>query len=346
MSAILKALGPIFNIFILLVFFIVVFAIVGVEFYAGGYHSHCVSAEGEIYGENQLCVGNVNTTNGVSWSARAPYTCPPEFSCEIDETGPFDGIINFDDVLFGMLTVFQILTMESWTAILYLSNDGTTNGNALNSIIFVLMVVIGALFMLNLVIGVLSGEFSKERERVEKRNAYLAMREDKDVNSAMNGYLRWIQEGEAIMKAEEEAEVLQTRLSLRARRRATALPAGFGIPGEEEEEEAEEEVLDEIDDEEPEESWGSKIQRGVEAFRAQIRALVRTQFWFWLILSLVLINTLLRCSIHYNMPTWYDNLLSKLEITFLVFFTVELLLKWFGLGSEQYQTHICVMIVY
>ena len=83
---------------------------------------------------------------------------------------------------------------------------------------------------------------------------------------AMNGYLRWIQEGEAIMKAEEEAEVLQTRLSLRARRRATALPAGFGIPGEEEEE-AEEEVLDEIDDVEPEESWGSKIQRIVEAFR-------------------------------------------------------------------------------
>lgn len=36
------------------------------------------------------------------------------------------------------------------------------------------------------------------------------------------------------------------------------------------------------------------------------------------------------------MPPWYSNLLSKLEITFLVFFTVELLLKWFGLGSELY----------
>lgn len=36
------------------------------------------------------------------------------------------------------------------------------------------------------------------------------------------------------------------------------------------------------------------------------------------------------------MPIWYDNLLSKLEITFLVFFTVELLLKWFGLGSDVY----------
>ena len=39
MSAILKALGPIMNIFVLLIFFIVVFAIIGVEFYAGGFHS-------------------------------------------------------------------------------------------------------------------------------------------------------------------------------------------------------------------------------------------------------------------------------------------------------------------
>ena len=26
-----------------------------------------------------------------------------KFSCEIDDVGPFDGIINFDDVFFGML---------------------------------------------------------------------------------------------------------------------------------------------------------------------------------------------------------------------------------------------------
>ena len=39
MSAILKALGPIMNIFVLLIFFIVVFAIIGVEYYAGGFHS-------------------------------------------------------------------------------------------------------------------------------------------------------------------------------------------------------------------------------------------------------------------------------------------------------------------
>ena len=31
-----------------------------------------------------------------------------KFSCEIDVVGPFDGIINFDDVFFGMLVSFYL----------------------------------------------------------------------------------------------------------------------------------------------------------------------------------------------------------------------------------------------
>ena len=31
-----------------------------------------------------------------------------QFSCEIDNVGPFDGIVNFDDVLFGMLVSFNL----------------------------------------------------------------------------------------------------------------------------------------------------------------------------------------------------------------------------------------------
>ena len=53
-----------------------------------------------------------------------------------------------------MLTVFQIITMEGWTDILYMTND-TSGSIGLNSTVFVTMVVIGSLFMLNLVIGVL-----------------------------------------------------------------------------------------------------------------------------------------------------------------------------------------------
>ena len=226
MSAILKAIGPIMNIFILLIFFIIVFAIVGVEFYAGGFHSYCRNSAGESYGD-QICKFNISGSFE-NWTEVAPFTCPPEYTCQYQEIGPYDGITKFDDIIYAMLAVFQILTLESWiwiqnffynfeqlgtnffqllsnrqTSILYMANDGTDSGNSINYTVFILMVVIGSLFMLNLVIGVLSGEFSKERELVEKRGSYLKMKEEKQLRNAMQGYLDWIEEGERITQEEE-----------------------------------------------------------------------------------------------------------------------------------------------
>ncbi len=39
--------------------------------------------------------------------------------CRPGWEGPFYGIINFDNIGFAMLTVFQCITMEGWTGILY-----------------------------------------------------------------------------------------------------------------------------------------------------------------------------------------------------------------------------------
>ncbi|VDP77397.1 unnamed protein product [Schistosoma mattheei] len=47
--------------------------------------------------------------------------------------------------------------------------------------------------MINLVLGVLSGEFAKERERVEKRRAFLKLRRQQQSDRELNGYLDWIQ---------------------------------------------------------------------------------------------------------------------------------------------------------
>lgn len=59
-------------------------------------------------------------------------------------------------------------------------------------------------------------------------------------------------------------------MSIRAKRRATALPAGFGIPGEEHEEDPEDEVEEDEDDFEEKETWGVKIERAVETFRKRV----------------------------------------------------------------------------
>lgn len=47
----------------------------------------------------------------------------PEMECrdgdEVDWNGPNDGITNFDNFGLAMLTVFQCITLEGWTDVLY-----------------------------------------------------------------------------------------------------------------------------------------------------------------------------------------------------------------------------------
>ena len=48
------------------------------------------------------------------------YTCDPTVSqCLEKWEGPNHGITSFDNIAFAMLTVFQCVTMEGWTSILY-----------------------------------------------------------------------------------------------------------------------------------------------------------------------------------------------------------------------------------
>lgn len=45
--------------------------------------------------------------------------CPDGQSCLKDWEGPNDGITSFDNIFAGMLTVFQVITNEGWTDIMY-----------------------------------------------------------------------------------------------------------------------------------------------------------------------------------------------------------------------------------
>lgn len=45
--------------------------------------------------------------------------CPERYECRDTWIGPNDGITQFDNILFAVLTVFQCITMEGWTAVLY-----------------------------------------------------------------------------------------------------------------------------------------------------------------------------------------------------------------------------------
>ena len=60
------------------------------------------------------------------------YKCPNGTECREYWEGPNYGITNFDNFLHSMLTVFQCITLEGWTEILYWVRARYVKQEALN----------------------------------------------------------------------------------------------------------------------------------------------------------------------------------------------------------------------
>ena len=67
------------------------------------------------------------------------------------------GIPSFDNVFWGFLTIFQILTLESWVYLMY--NFSDTGNPVISVIFFVLAVLLGAFFTMNLVLAIIVDAF-------------------------------------------------------------------------------------------------------------------------------------------------------------------------------------------
>ena len=60
-------------------------------------------------------------------------------------------IPGFNNVGQAFLTIFQILTLESWVNLMY--NYSDASGSALSTIFFILVILIGTFFTMNLLIA-------------------------------------------------------------------------------------------------------------------------------------------------------------------------------------------------
>jgi|688.fasta_scaffold2320320_1 hypothetical protein len=63
------------------------------------------------------------------------------------------GITSFVNPFIGVITIFQCITLEGWTTIMY--NFMDNQNSAIVVPFFVIMVVVGAFFLINLVLAVI-----------------------------------------------------------------------------------------------------------------------------------------------------------------------------------------------
>ncbi|XP_030207718.1 calcium channel, voltage-dependent, P/Q type, alpha 1A subunit, b isoform X7 [Gadus morhua] len=334
LKSIMKAMIPLLQIGLLLFVAILMFAIIGLEFYMGKFHTTCYDKNtGDTVGELPC---------GQELPSRL---CPNGTECRGRWLGPNYGITQFDNILFAVLTVFQCITMEGWTDMLYYSND--VEGSAWNWMYYIPLIIIGSFFMLNLVLGVLSGEFAKERERVENRSEFLKLRRQQQIERELNGYLEWICKAEVILAEDGTAvnfDGTRRRPTLNTKNHKTEL----------------------LNPEEAEDNMGdaggfarSSLNNGLEGssyskkerrLRFFIRKMVKTQAFYWTVLCLVGLNTMCVAAVHYDQPDVLSDFLFYAEFIFLGLFMSEMLIKMYGLGTQPYfhssfNCFDCVVIV-
>ncbi|CAD5229555.1 unnamed protein product [Bursaphelenchus okinawaensis] len=367
LKSILCAMAPLLQIGLLVLFAIVIFAIIGLEFYSGIFHSACYNDEGDIINisERPFPCSNKSSATGA-------------YNCDVDGTvclnqwiGPNYGITSFDNIAFAMITVFQCITMEGWTTVMYYTNDSL--GSTYNWAYFIPLIILGSFFMLNLVLGVLSGEFAKERERVENRREFLKLRRQQQIERELNGYLEWILTAEEVILKEDRTTDEEKAAIMEARRRAATkkLKMASKQQSTETEDYDEEEDYDDEDEEscylngqegtdlDPHtgkrrqlrgtgiyDTWCKKIRH----LRLQLRIMVKSQVFYWSVITLVFLNTACVASEHHGQPDWFTEFLKYAEFVFLGIFVGEMLLKLFAMGyrpyfASKFNRFDCIVIV-
>ncbi|XP_073771742.1 calcium channel, voltage-dependent, L type, alpha 1D subunit, a isoform X20 [Danio rerio] len=311
LNSIIKAMVPLLHIALLVLFVIIIYAIIGLELFIGKMHASCYFQGTDIL-EDEPAPCAVNGHG---------RTCPINGTlCKEGWQGPNGGITNFDNFMFAMLTVFQCITMEGWTDVLYWMNDAM--GLELPWVYFVSLVIFGSFFVLNLVLGVLSGEFSKEREKAKARGDFQKLREKQQLEEDLKGYLDWITQAEDIDPENEEEE--------EESKRNPSMPASETESMNTENEKGEDEKAT---------CCGPtcrRWRRWNRLCRRNCRLAVKSVPFYWLVIILVFLNTLTISSEHYNQPMWLTQVQDVANKVLLAMFTCEMLVKMYSLGLQAY----------
>ncbi|XP_041983604.1 muscle calcium channel subunit alpha-1-like isoform X3 [Aricia agestis] len=319
LNSILKAMVPLLHIALLVIFVIIIYAIIGLELFSGKMHKSCYNrVTNEIMDNPHPC----DLDNGFNCSLIGE-----DMECREGWIGPNFGITNFDNFGLSMLTVFQCITLEGWTDVMYNIQDAM--GNSWEWIYFVSMVILGAFFVMNLILGVLSGEFSKEREKAKNRGDFQKLREKQQLEEDLKGYLDWITQAEYLEPLADQHDPMDQKRDY-----------GMNDYGQTVTDHDSTDHLG-IEPTEPQKGamnkmWKTDFDKVNRRMKRACRRAVKSQSFYWLIIVLVFLNTVVLASEHHHQPEWLDYFQEYGNAIFVALFTMEMLVKMYSLGLQGY----------
>uniref|UniRef100_A0A6Q2ZK20 Sodium channel protein n=2 Tax=Esox lucius TaxID=8010 RepID=A0A6Q2ZK20_ESOLU len=170
-NALIGAIPSIMNVLLVCLIFWLIFSIMGVNLFAGKY-GRCVNRTGYIY--------NVSMINNMT-------------ECKAMNDTQFYWTkvkVNFDNVGAGYLALLQVATFKGWMDIMYAAVDSRAveeqpirEINMYMYLYFVIFIIFGSFFTLNLFIGVIIDNFNQQKRKLGGQDIFMTEEQKKYYNA-------------------------------------------------------------------------------------------------------------------------------------------------------------------
>jgi len=158
-TALIQAVAPLSDIFILWTFMLTLFGVVGVQLFEGRFRFHCVDSLGDfdpnlVCGTLQKCpLGSVCTDR----DARGEFLPNPNF-----------GVSNFDHFGWAAVSVFQTMTGEGWSFVMKSCVNSMSQGAL---VYWVILLLIGTFFVIELAAAVIFTSYVRTSSMLDRLGA-------------------------------------------------------------------------------------------------------------------------------------------------------------------------------
>lgn len=140
-SALISSIKQLLASLFLFLIFLMVFAIAGLQLWHGILRNHCIDISTGV--DTGVVCGDLS--------------CPDDTECGNTLNNPDYGVMSFDNFLSTYLVVFQCVTLEGWTSVLF----GIQKAFSRYAVVyFVILEFIGAYMLVNLTLAVIKGAFT------------------------------------------------------------------------------------------------------------------------------------------------------------------------------------------
>ncbi|XP_069733202.1 sodium channel protein type 4 subunit alpha isoform X1 [Phaenicophaeus curvirostris] len=172
-NALLGAIPSIMNVLLVCLIFWLIFSIMGVNLFAGKFYRCVNTTTGDLFDISEVnnksdCMALLHT-NEVRW---------------------VNVKVNFDNVGLGYLSLLQVATFKGWMDIMYAAVDSREieeqpvyEINLYMYIYFVIFIIFGAFFTLNLFIGVIIDNFNQQKKKFGGKDIFMTEEQKKYYNA-------------------------------------------------------------------------------------------------------------------------------------------------------------------